>query len=234
VKLRIGTEKAAVFAQVTVAIPSVALGPFALMNISLMAKILVPLTGDPVSLAFGFSTREDPFQLSILAITGKGFLLLEFDPSGIKMFEASLEFGASLQFSLGGLATGSVSVTGGIYFRWDAGNGFTFMGFYKTQGNLKILGLVTVSVCFMVELGYRSKGWTDGGTRPALLCETLYGKATISVGISVFMFKKTITLTLERSINGSDPTFGDAMPTQEDWNSYVDAFSPVPIGKGGV
>jgi hypothetical protein len=234
VKLRIGTEKAAVFAKVTIAIPSIALGPFALMNISLMAKILVPLTGDPVSLAFGFSTREDPFQLSILAITGKGFLLMEFDPSGMKMFEASLEFGASLQFSLGGLATGSVSVTGGIYFRWVSGGGFEFMGFYKTQGNLKILGLITVSVCFMLELGYRSKGWTDNDTRPALKAEELYGKATVSVGVSVFMFKKTVTLTLERSIAGSDPTFGDAMPTQEDWNSYVDAFSPVPIGRGGV
>jgi hypothetical protein len=235
VKLAMGVERASVYASITITMPSIVVGPFALMNVTFMAKVIVPLDGKPVSLVFAFSSRQNPFQLSIMGLTGKGFLLLELDAGGLKQFEASLEFGASMPLSLPAkIATGSVSATGGVYFKWVAGEGMTFMAFFKVEGSMKIVGLITVSVCFMVELGYRSKDWTDGGKVPALGRETLYGKATLSVSIKLYLFKKNITLTLERSINGSDPTFGDAMPTQEDWNSYVDALCPIPIGKGGV
>ncbi|MBL0154862.1 MAG: hypothetical protein IPP93_15810 [Chitinophagaceae bacterium] len=107
----------------TLAVPDLSIGCFLLGNLNLAARINLPFTGAPMTMRFNVSERDKPFVLTVSALGGSGFFGMELDLHGLVMMEASLEFGAALSMDIG-VASGEVSVMGGIYFKMkmNAGN----------------------------------------------------------------------------------------------------------------
>jgi hypothetical protein len=199
-------------ASYSLALPSVSLGVFSLSNLALASTLNIPFDGSPVRLRFNLSTREHPFLLAIDLFTGGGFFGLALGADGIEMVEASLEFGASTSINLG-VASGGVQVMAGIYLALQMvpTKGTNLTGFLRAGGNLSVLGIVSISVEFYLGLTYLEPGQA-------------YGKATVTVTVSVLCFSKSVSMTMEKTIGGSDPSFAAAI-SQRDWEDYCLAFA---------
>ncbi len=200
----------------TLAIPDLSVGAFTLRNLSLGAMVNLPFTGAPMTLRFNFCERHQPFTLTVSALGGGGFFGIELDLKGLRMLEASLEFGAAVSINLG-VASGAVSVMGGIYFKMtlQGENSVTELtGYVRINGALCVLGLITASLEFYLGLTYNTstgKAW---------------GEASLKIKVEVLFFSKTVSVTTRREFKGSsgDPTFKMLMPASE-WNVYCDAFA---------
>ena len=79
----------------SLALPDLAVGVFALQNLSLGAGFALPFVGGALTVSFEFCKREEPFFLTVSLFGGGGFFGLTIDPNGIQVLEAALEFGAS-------------------------------------------------------------------------------------------------------------------------------------------
>jgi len=203
----------------TLALPNIQLGAFTLSNVSFGAMVDLPFTGDPMSVQFNFCQKQQPFTLTISLLGGGGFFAVAFDMHGLTSLEASLEFGASASLDLG-VASGSVSVMGGVYYGMTISNGVTtseLSGFVKMNGSLSVLGLITASVEFDLTLAADLSG--NKVTR-------VWGEASLTIQVSVFMFSTSVQLQVEREFAGADadPTFGQ-MVSQSDWQTYCGAFA---------
>ena len=193
-------------------IPSVGVGIFALENLKLTAGFTIPFDGSPVRVRFYFCTRDDPFILSISLFAGGGFFGIALGGDGIEIIEASLEFGASLSIDLG-VASGGVSIMAGIYFKLvTSPKQVTLTGFLRADGNLEVLGIISISVEFYLGFTYLDPGKATG-------------TATVSLTVKVLFFSATVSATMQKTIGGSgDPTFAQAIST-DDWDQYCDAFA---------
>lgn len=223
------TEKG-IDASFSIALPALAVGMFNLANLSLGAGFTVPFIGQPLAVRFNFCTREQPFNLSVMAFGGGGFFGITIDPHGVQILEASFEFGASLSVDFG-VASGGVHVMAGIYFRMES-NIASLTGYFRLGGHVSVLGLISASIELYLELLYvPSTG----------KCK---GKAELTIEVSVFLFSGSVTITCERTFAGSngDPTFRQelgfkpmlALPdelaaiddgTAYAWRTYCDAFA---------
>lgn len=199
-------------------LPPLAVGVFALQNVTLGASLHLPFVDEPARLRFNFSERHKPFQVTVSMFGGGGFFALDMALNRILLLEAAIEFGGSISINLG-VASGGVYVMAGIYFKL-AENPATgkdeaeLSGYLRCGGALKVLGLICVSVEFYMGLTYLpAKG-------------KVHGQASLKVKVSIAFFSKTVTLKVERSFGGSsgDPTFGQLMDA-EDWQSYAEAFA---------
>lgn len=204
-------------------LPNITVGVFSLSNITFAAGATIPFTGKPVRFRFGFSTQEDPFLLSVMIFGGGGFFELALGPDGVEAFQAALEFGvmASLDF---GVASGSVSVTAGIYLAIGIENppdnpdgAAELTGFIKIKGEVEVLGIITVSVLMKASFTYIPS------TEKAIV------KAVIVVEIDVLLFSGSVEVEYEKKFGGSnDPTFGESL-APADWEAYADAFAPIGV-----
>jgi len=212
-------DRAGINVGYTLAIPDVGVGAFTLQNISLSSGFYLPFIGKPMNLHFAFCKREQPFILTVYAIGGGGFVGLDVGLGGVTMLEASLEFGASVELNLG-VASGAAMIMGGFYYQM-AGNGFTISAFIRAAGELEVLGIISVSIEFYLALTYTSKspGVPHAGK--------LYGQASLSIEISILFFSKTVSVSMEREIAGSDPKFIDQY-SQADWAEYCSKFDDYP------
>jgi hypothetical protein len=198
-------------------IPSVGVGIFSMQNISLSAGVFLPLlTGKQLNFHFAFCTRQQPFILTVSLFGGGGFFGIDIGISGVTMVEAALEFGASAAINLG-VASGSASMMGGFYFQ-KAGAGFELTGYFRASGSLSVLGIITVSLEFYLALTYTSKG--GGGAYAG----AMWGQASLTVKIEILFFSTSVSVKMERTFAGSDPTFNQLVaPT--DWVKYCAAFA---------
>ena len=185
-----------------VALPALAVGMFNLSNLSLGAGFTVPFIGQPLAVRFNFCTREQPFNLSVMAFGGGGFFGITIDPHGVQILEASFEFGASLSVNFG-VASGGVHIMAGLYFRMES-NIASLTGYFRVGGYVSVLGLISASIELYLELRFVP----DSGK-----CS---GKAELTIEVSVFLFSTSVTITCERTFAGSngDPTFRQAMGPQ--------------------
>lgn len=180
----------------SLALPPVAVGVFALQNVKLGASLHIPFTDGRVSLRFNFAERHDEFLLTVQGLGGGGFFTMALGLDGIEMIEAALEFGASVSMDFG-VASGSVSIMAGVYFRHetlDAGavpvkEKTTLTGYVRLNGVVEVLGLVSVSVELFMGLTYE--------TGP----ERLEGVATLVVKIDLTLFSESVELTVKRSFD---------------------------------
>ncbi len=217
-------------ASFSVALPAIGVGMFNLSNLSLGAGFTVPFIGQPLSVRFNFCTREQPFNLSVMAFGGGGFFGVTIDPHGVQILEASFEFGASLSVNFG-VASGGVHIMAGIYFRME-NNIASLTGYFRLGGQVSVLGLITASIELYLELLYVP----DTGK-----CK---GTATLTIEVSVFLFSASVKITCERTFAGSngDPTFrqasgpqprlalvdelaGISPATAYAWRDYCEAFA---------
>ena len=80
----------------------------------------MPFDERPVTIGLAFASREDPFNVSILALGGGGYVDIVLDSDGLRRLEIALEFGASLEVDFF-VATGEVHAMGGIRVVEDNG-----------------------------------------------------------------------------------------------------------------
>jgi uncharacterized protein YjaG (DUF416 family) len=210
-------------ATLTITLPNVTVGVFALMNMSFIMSLTVPFDGRAFSAYFAFCTRENPFRISIMMFGGGGFFGIEITPKGVRMLEAAFEFGGNFAFDCG-VASGGASVMAGIYYKLelidDPDNpGETveyseLTGYFRLTGNLSILGLIRVSLLFELKLTWQSNG-------------KVFGVATIEVEIEILFISFSVGVTVERQLKGSDgdPTFADQLPQASMWQEYCNAFA---------
>lgn len=215
--LDVGTE--GISAGFTLTLPNLAIGVFSLTNLSLGADARVPFLGNtPVSVGFNFCTRERPFTLAVAFLGGGGFLGIRLDPKGLVMLEGAFEFGAVVALDFG-VASGSVSVMAGIYFKIEADAG-QLTGYVRIRGEVDVLSLITASLELYLALTYY--------VAPQ---DKLIGEAKLTIKVEVLFFCTSVTVKTRRVFAGSngDPTVRDMLLIEEHgdevWNAYLAAFA---------
>jgi hypothetical protein len=200
----------------TLGIPTIGVGVFSMQNISLTADLFLPLlTGKKLNFHFAFCERQQPFILTVSIFGGGGFFGIDVGIDGVTMVEAAIEFGASAAINLG-VASGSASLMGGFYFQ-KAGAAFELTGYFRANGSLSVLGIITVSLEFYLALTYSSKG---GGPHSG----TMWGQASLTVKIEILFFSTSVSVKMEKEFAGSDPTFHQLI-APSDWAMYCAAFA---------
>lgn len=159
------------------------------------------------TVALAFSTRESPFHLIVYIFGGGGFLGLKVGASGLLVLEASIEFGAQAKLNLG-VASGSVHVFAGIYFKLErkeievcVGNtnvktttmAILLEGYVRMGGKVSVLGIITITVEFKLALQYLNEG---GHSK-------LAGEASLVVKVEVLFFSASVTLKVRKEFAGS-------------------------------
>jgi hypothetical protein len=218
-------DETGISANFSVSLPNLAIGVFSLQNISLGAGFKVPFIGDPLSISFNFCTRENPFLLTVMMIGGGGFFGITLDPYGVKILEAQLEASAELALNFG-VASGSVSVMVGVYFKME-GDNVTVMAFFKIHGEVEVLGgIISASLTLELDLTYESGPGTG----------KLVGTASMEIEVHVIFFSIGVTVSYSQKLAGdsADPTFADTMrpapalppeTSYNPWNEYINAFA---------
>lgn len=206
-----------------ISVPNVEVGVCMITNISLGAYVMLPFTGAPLTMGFNFCTRENPFLLTISCFGGGGFFMMVTTLEGIQSLEAAFEFGAAMSLNVG-VASGSVSVMGGFYFKMELievdGNevsNVALSGYLRMNGRLSVLGMITVSLEFYLALNAII---VDGKV------QKMEGTATVKVKVEVLFFSKTVSVTVRRELKGADadPKFIE-MVEADDWQTYCLAFA---------
>jgi hypothetical protein len=202
-------------------LPPIGVAVFSLKDVTLGAYIELPfLDGKPL-FDFSFSSREHPFNLTVMIFGGGGFFHLQIDTLGVKMLEAALEFGASASIDLG-VASGGVHIMAGIYFSMQRKtidgqdvDAATLAGYLRMGGELSVLGLISVSLEFYLIFAYE------------FAKNAAYGRATLTVKVEVLFFSTSVDITVEKRFGGSggDPTFLDEFTSSTIWSDYAGAFA---------
>ena len=206
-------------ASYSLSIPSPQVGIFALSNLSIGAGFSLPFDSKPVLVTFNFCSREKPFSLTVSFLGGGGFFALGIGAEGVREIEAAVEFGAAVAINLG-VASGSVEVKAGVYFHWitaaSGGGVVELTGYIRLHGELSILGLISVSLTFNLQLSYLKEGSRS----------TVWGEATLTVAIDILFFSFDVSVKCRREFAGSpsDPTFLDLVPDAQSWQQYCLAY----------
>lgn len=205
------------------AIPSIGVAVFALSNLRFHASVTIPLTGQPVRVRLGFSSKDDPFTLTVMCFGGGGWFAIALGADGIEELNIGFTFAGQLALDVG-VASGSISATAGIYLllrETPPPSRLELEGFLKLLGQVQVLGIVAVSITLYLAFQYLRKGG------PPVL-EILTGRAKLTLSIQIFFFSISVSVDVEKSIGGNpaDPTFAQAI-SASDWAEYAAAFAPV-------
>ena len=201
-------------------LPAIQVGVFALSNASLGAGFNLPFDATPMSVKFNFSERQRPFSLTVSLLGGGGFFAIGISARGVQEIEAALEFGAALEIDLG-VASGGVEIKAGVYFHWleaVPGKGLVELaGYIRIHGELSVLGLISVSITFNLQLSYRKENHES----------SVWGEATLVVEVEVLFFSADVSVRCRKEFGGaeSDPKFIDLIPDVATWTEYCGAFA---------
>lgn len=248
--LVIDTAGSAITAELTLAIPSLGVGVFALENLAFSAGVAIPYNGDPVRFDFAFCSRENPFQLEIMMFTGGGFVGLGIGADGVELLEFSFDFGLGISVDIG-IASGQVSLVGGVYYESQKdgdSQDVQLTAYVKASGGISALGIVSVSIEFYLSLNYESDGSSS----------QLSGTAEMSISVHILFFGGTVGFSVQETFAGSPPsqagmhtdalllpagggpraldapagggnTFGDVF-SPADWDAYCTSFALIGTG----
>jgi hypothetical protein len=195
-------------------LPSIAVGVMTLQNISFGAALNLPFTGDPVRFRFNFCEREHPFHLLIYCFGGGGSFAISIGLDGVEQIEAQLEFGAAISIDIG-VASGGVHLMAGIYYSWKEAEQKAWLeGYLRMGGELDVLGIVSMSLEFVMSLAY------DSGP-PSIV----WGEAKLTVEIDVLCFSDSVTMSVRRELGDPDRPLIEDMFTADDWSAYWGAFA---------
>jgi hypothetical protein len=201
-------------------LPAVGVGIFTLSGVSLGAGFNLPFDSKPASVKFNFSERQSPFSLTVSMLGGGGFFAIGISSRGVQEIEAALEFGAGVAIDLG-VASGSVEIKAGVYFHWlepvpDKGS-IDLAGYVRLHGELCILGIISASLTFNLQLAYHKEAGKSN----------VWGEATLVIEIEILFFSADVSVRCRREFAGSesDPKFKDLIPDQGTWDEYCSAFA---------
>lgn len=184
----IEVTSAGITANYSMPLPSAAVGVFSLENIALSASLQVPFIGGELEVGFAFCRREAPFRLTVSMLGGGGYFGIVLSPKEIAVLEAALEFGAAVSMNFG-VASGSLSVMAGVYFRLDAAKGVKLVGYLRARGEVDVLGLVSASIELYLEIGYEN-GFA-------------VGRAVLTISIEIGFFSESVEISCEKRFAGS-------------------------------
>lgn len=210
-------------------LPTLQVGVFAIQNLRFSVGVNIPFNGDPVELLAEISSKQDPFMLAIGPFGGGGYLSLAVQGTMVRNLEVALEFGGHYSLDIG-VASGGVGLTAGIYLgvKNDVVDGkvtstVNLAGFVRLYGELRVLGIVSLSLEFNMVLGYES-ATVDGKQK-----HRAYGQATLIAQVEVLCFSESVELKVEKYFDGNpgDPTFADMLPEPDHWAEYCNAFAPI-------
>jgi hypothetical protein len=194
--ITINTAGPAITADLTLAIPNITVGIFALDNIAFSAGVTIPYNGDPVSFNFAFCSVENPFQLEILIFTGGGYVTLTIGPHGVQELSFGFDFGFGYSIDIG-IASGQVSLTGGITYtsqQLAIGQEVTLTAYIQAGGGLSCLGIVSVSVQLYLGLTYQNVAGKS----------SLVGTATLTISVHVLFFGFDVGISMSETFAGHD------------------------------
>lgn len=178
-------------------IPTIECGMFLMTGMSFSAGITLPFDGKSAIVAsFAFATRDAPAILAFEIFGGEIYMGLKLSAQEIVMVEAALAFGAIADIDLV-VASGSVSIMGGFYYRKDT-ESTTLSGFFRASGELTVLDLISMSMQFWLSLSYEER--TDGAW--------LVGECTVQVEISFAFFSVGASVTMRREFSRSGGNTG--------------------------
>lgn len=200
-----------------IAIPTIGMGVMVLQNVAISAALTLPFaqagSESAVTFTFSFCTPERPFQLSIYGLGGGGSAMFALNPAQITRLQISLDFGAIVALDLV-VASGSASVTAGIQID-VVENSPRLTGRLRVVGALSVLGLITVSAEFLMELNWIPEQ------------SVVEGYAELTIGVEILGFSKTISLHVKRSFSTKTLSLErEVKPfaSRQDWQTYRDAF----------
>jgi hypothetical protein len=186
-----------IIAELTLALPNVALGALSIQNIALSATLGL-FFAKPAEIRFGLSSREHPFLVSYSVFGGGGFFSLgaAAREKAISL-EAAIEFGGVVALDLV-LARGEVQAMVGIYLsikddKADLG------GYVRLYGCVEVLRVVSISVEFYLRLTFD------------IAAEVARGTALLTVMVRVLAFSRSVTLEVERSFSTKEVTGGTVL-----------------------
>ncbi len=251
--LSIAVTPTEVDASFSISLPEIAVGVLTLSGIAFSAGVKFPFLGDPALVTFGFASQDNPFTITVCMFGGGGFLQLGLGFHGVQTVQASFEFEGQFALDLG-VASGGVSLQAGIYYAYAASGpnaGTTLTGFVKVQGEVEVLGIISVSIELDLTLTYVSSDSPPGSY--------VQGTATLKISISICFFSITVPITVTKQFAGSgadatsalgpnaaaepavlaaaveDATaattlvtqilFDQVVPTHAVWKTYCDAFA---------
>ncbi len=201
-------------------LPAIEVGVFALKNLALGAGFNLPFDATPASVKFNFSERQHPFSLTVSLLGGGGFFAIGVSSRGVQEIEAAIEVGAEVAINLG-VASGGVEIKAGVYFHWlekvpDKGS-VELSGYVRLHGELSVLGLISVSLTFNLQLGFLKEG---GSTK-------VFGEATLTVEVDIVFVSFDVSVTCRKEFTGAqaDPKFRELIPDEPTWEEYCGAFA---------
>jgi hypothetical protein len=182
---------------------------------SIGAGFTLPFNSEPMAVRFNFSERENPFSLTVSLFGGGGFFALGIGTEGVNEIEAALEFGAAIAIDLG-VASGGIEVKGGVYFHWQQ-DLVELTGYVRLHGELSVIGLISASLTFNLQLSYLKEGNKS----------VVWGEASLIIEVEVLVFSGSVEVHCRREFAGSvsDPGFLDLVPDQPTWADYCSAFA---------
>ncbi|WP_058041757.1 hypothetical protein [Streptomyces roseifaciens] len=211
-------------------LPNLAIGVFSLENLRLGAYLDLPFIGRTVEIGFFFCTRQAPFRLTVSLLGGGGFFGIVLTPERVAVLEAALEFGAALSMNLG-VASGSLSVMAGIYYRLELpSNASRLTGYFRARGEVDVLGIVSASIEICLELTFEPPN-------------TVSGRARISISVHIGFWSQSVTIECEKRFVGSSASLtaptGEAAPAMEAIGAgrpvtFAEMMAPYPDPVTGV
>lgn len=226
----------------SLAVPEVALGAVTMSGLATRVAVNLPFGDDPVRMGFGFSSPDDPFAVTIMGLGGGGWFGLDVGLDGVESLNIGALIKASLEIDLG-VASGGVSCSVGLQYEITGAGASTVMSFTAfvcIKGRVEVLGIVTIGIeiCLGLTLQLPPPGERI----------TLVGQATCTVKVKVCGIKKSVRITVRRTVTGgvmpevpsarrgharalsaqadsiAPVTFEDVM-TQTDWTEWCGAFA---------
>jgi hypothetical protein len=205
-------------------LPDLPLGALTVSNMQTAIGIELPLLSrDGTLVFFDFSTRKNPFGVTVPPFGGGGFFGVGVATSGeLRRIEGAIEFGGRFDVAIAG-ASGEVFVMVGIYYSMkadDKGNRQELAAYMRAGGSLRIIELITVSVEFYLVLMYIADESSPD-------FNSLCGEATVTVVVSIAFFSTGVELTFRKCFKGSEADAAPSsargrLPTLID-NAYADS-----------
>ena len=225
----------------SLAVPEIGLGAVTLSGLATRVAINLPFGRDPVRFELGFSSPSDPFAVTVMGIGGGGWFGLDVGLDGVEYLNIGALIKAALELDLG-VAAGGVSCSFGLQYEVSGVGGDTEMSltaFLCIKGRVEVLGIVTIGIELCI-------GFTFPIPEPGERFK-LIGQATCTVKVKVCGIKKSVRITVRRTVTGgvraaapsarnarsaigsaadaiTPITFADVM-TQTDWSEWCGAFA---------
>jgi len=181
----------------SLALPNVGIGMFSLSNLHFNFWLELPYVNQPIVFVFAFGSPNDPASLTVGPYGGGFCFVLGIGANGIQKIEAWFLFSGKAALDIG-VASGGVCIECGIYFsiaRNQAGQQEVKLGgLFRISGHMSVLGVVSVSVEFKLQLEYDASN------------NKLAGEASLVVKIELLLFTETVTLRVGKEFPGSTMT----------------------------